>query len=100
MKVEIKTFMPDSKRPNWLIWLLMQVNTYVDPNSTMSNPISVIRSFLAEKAYVKRNARYPIEDCVNIEETDNRLLISSCNWKPIVEFKMEPTTYGKNHNSD
>lgn len=89
MKVEIKTFMPDSKRPNWLIWLLMQVNTYVDPNSTMSNPISVIRSFLAEKAYVKRNARYPIEDCVMIDETVNSLLISSCRNKPIVEFKIE-----------
>lgn len=91
MKVEIKTFMPDCKRPNWLLWLLMQVNTYVNNNEygECTHPISVIRSFLSEKEYVKRNSRYPIEDCVNIEETDNRLLISSCNWKPIVEFKIE-----------
>lgn len=89
MKLTIKTFMPDCKRQNWLIWLLMQVNTYVDPNSTMSNPISVIRSFLDEMVYVKRNARYPIKECVMIEETENTLLISSCRNNPIVEFKIE-----------
>lgn len=90
MKVEIKTFMPDCKRPNWLLWLLMQVNNYVNNNEygECTHPISVIRSFLAEKAYVKRNARYPIEDCVMIDETVNSLLISSCRNKPIVEFKI------------
>lgn len=94
MELKIKTFVPDCKRPNWLLALLMEVKTYFsetnlkpeDVSSTFTN----IRSSMDNIAYVKRNARYKLSECVNVEEIGNKMTIYTvCGNKPMVEFTIE-----------
>lgn len=87
MKLQITTFMPDYRRPTWLIWLLYNVNAYVDTSSC--GAISQIRTLLDEKEYVKRNSRYKICDCVEIEEKEDELTLRTVfKHKDIVTFKL------------
>lgn len=94
MELKIKTFMQDSRRPQWLLRLLYHVNTYVKMENLneveASQTFSLIISAMKEIRLVRRNATYPIYDCVNVEEYGNHLTISSTfKNRPIVEFSIE-----------
>lgn len=94
MKVKIKTFVPDSSRPTWLLELLMEVKTYFSETDLKQEDVSStflnIRSSMDNIKYVKRNARYKLSECVNVEEIGNKMTIYTVfKNKPMVEFSIE-----------
>lgn len=94
MELKIKTLVPECKRPNWLLALLMEVTTYFKRTDLkpedVSSTFTSIRSSMDDIQYVKRNARYRMSDCVNVEEVGNKMTIYTVfKNTPMVEFTIE-----------
>lgn len=90
-KLQIKTFMPDSKRPTWLIMLLSYVKTYFPTETTWNN--ENIRAWLIsafdEVEYVRRNDRTTVSKCMKYTETDDTVTVYTIHKEnPVVEFKI------------
>lgn len=70
-KLNIKTFVIDSRRPTWLIELLFYIKNYFPYNMLdqmpSCNAISWIESNLSEIRYVRRNSVYKLTDCIRYE---------------------------------
>lgn len=85
MALKIRTFMQDSRRPDWLIRLLYEVRTYCPADGA----ISWIEAIMRDTTLVRRTKVYPLTECVRWEVTDNSLTIYSLfKDRPIVEFTL------------
>ena len=85
MALKIRTFMQDSRRPDWLIRLLYEVRTYCPADGA----ISWIRAAINDATLVRRSKVYPLADCVRIEESEDSLTIYSLfKDRPIVELTL------------
>lgn len=94
MKLKIKTLVPYSRRPAWLLRLLIDVKAYVPSENIKDEDVSgifrAIKSSMDNIPYVKRNARYILSDCVNVEEVGNKMTIYTVfKDTPMVEFTIE-----------
>lgn len=85
MALKIRTFMQDSRRPDWLVRLLYEVRTYCPADGA----ISWIEATMRDTTLVRRTKVYPLTECVRWEVTDDSLTIYSLfKDRPIVEFTL------------
>lgn len=85
MEIAIKTFVKDSRRPDWLIRLLYEVRNYCPTVGA----ISWIESAIQNATLVKRSKVYPLADCVRVDSQESTLTIYTLyKDNPIVEFKV------------
>lgn len=94
MKLKIKTLVPDSRKPAWLLRLLIDVKAYVPSENIKDEDVSgifrAIKSYMDDLQYVRRKARYKMSDCVNVEEVRNKMTIYTVfKNTPMVEFTIE-----------
>ena len=92
-ELKIKTFMIDSKRPDWLLQLLYEVGQWFpfEEVNEMScdQCFSWIENAMDRTTLVKRNSRYRLTDCVRKEIKDNQLTIYTLyKDNPMVEFEI------------
>lgn len=86
MALKIRTFMQDSRRPDWLIRLLYEVRTYCPADGA----ISWIRAAINDATLVRRSKVYPLADCVRIEESEDSLTIYTLHKDtPMVQFRIK-----------
>ncbi len=86
MALKIRTFMQDSRRPDWLIRLLYEVRTYCPADGA----ISWIRAAINDATLVRRSKVYPLADCVRIEESEDSLTIYTLyKDTPMVQFRIK-----------
>lgn len=89
MKLKIKTFMTDSRRPDWLLRLLYEVNTYCPESGTISWIVETMHNL----TLVRRTKVYPLTECVRWEETENSLTIYTLfKNRPVVKFSLNSET--------
>ena len=85
MALSIKTFIQDSRRPDWLIRLLYEVRSYCPTEGA----INWIAAAMRDMTLVRRSKVYPLTDCVRVEETEDSLTIYTLfKDRPIVEFRI------------
>ncbi len=94
MELKIKTFMPDSERPAWLILLLYRIRTGFPLSEIRRDEIgaifSSIETEMKETLMVRRSRKLPISECVRWLIEDNKLTIYTLyKDNPMVEFSIE-----------
>lgn len=90
-KVETKIFVVDSKRPMWLINLLLNVNYWLKDQTFKTNATvkDFIMTLIEDTKYVRRNDIQPLINFVRIEESDDTISIYTLfKDKKMVEFKI------------
>ena len=90
-KVETKIFVVDSKRPMWLINLLLRVNYWLTNNNldTKAQAKSFLMDLIEETQYVRRKDIQSLINFVRIEESDDTISIYTLfKDKIMVEFKI------------
>ena len=72
--------------PLWLIHLDMEVKAYWCGGS-LDEFKNYIRACIENTEYVKRSKRYPLKDCVSIEEEEDRFTIYTLyKNRPVVTY--------------
>ena len=92
-ELKIKTFVIDSRRPTWLIQLLMEVNQWFPfeeiKDMSCDECFQWIERAIDETPFIKRNAEYRLTDCVRKEIKGNKLTIYTLyKDNPMVEFEI------------
>ena len=95
-ELRIKTFMADSRRPAWLIELLMEVYLWFPfkdiTDMSIYESLSWIERAIDRTTYVKRSKRYKLTECVRVETKGNKLTIFTLYQDtPMVEFEIAET---------
>lgn len=92
-ELKIKTFMIDSRRPSWLLYLLHEVKQWFpfeDINDMSCDQcFSWIERAMDRTLFYKRKARYRLTDCVRKEIKGNKLTLYTLHKdNPMVEFEI------------
>lgn len=92
-ELTIKTFMPDSRRPTWLIELIFRVRMYFPFKHAdtweLEKALDWIRGQLDETTFRKRTAIYKVSQCTRNEIVGNKLTVYTLyKDNPMVEFEI------------